>query len=138
MSYIDLGRVADLLFDQLGEPLVGSYLVRLVLDERVSGGPELAVRPLDGPPAEALAGFRAPAAWSAIGLVCGGWAAPMDGVRPSAHPDARRISQVILLGRDGTIASRVRYADGSVLRAAPASGAALDALRFALGLPRAA
>ena len=54
--------------------------------------------------------------------------------RPSAHPDAERVFQVVLVDRGGAIAGRLRRADGSVLTEAPAGGDVLDALRAALGV----
>ena len=137
MSAIDLGQTADDLIDQYDRPLVGSLLVRLE-ELAKSGDLVVGIRPLKDHPVAALSRFRAPTSWLGIGLVSGGWVAPMEGIRPSAHPDAVRVTQVVLLDREGRVESRIRYPDGSIIREAPAYGVALDALRVALGLPQVA
>ena len=133
MSPHHLDALADALIDEYSGT-VGATLIRLVQcddPEEV----EFGIRPLDGHPADELAGFRAPESWVAIGIITGGWAAPMDGIRPSAHPDAVRITQLVIVDRDGTVLSRVRRPDGSTWREPPSSGAVLDALLTSLGLP---
>ena len=135
-----MGRMADILISTCDEPVVGASLIRLA---SVKGAPdefEFGIKHLDGHPVEALEGFRAPRSWFGLGVLTGGWVAPMDGtvVRPSAHPDAVRISQVVLMDRKGRVESRVRYPDGAIMSEVPTMGVVLDALRAALGLPRAA
>jgi hypothetical protein len=133
----ELGRLADALIEQYHRPLVGSLLVRIERHRKtrdiITG-----VRPLSGHPAEALANFRAPSSWIGIGLVCGGWAAPMDGIRPSAHPDGQRVTSVVLLDRAGNVEGRMRLPDGSVLREPPGEGLVFDTLLDALGPGQAA
>lgn len=74
----------------------------------------------------------------ALGVACGGWAAPLDPLvrdgpaPPSAHPDAERILQVVLVARTGEVVGRLRFPDGTVLTAPPADGAVLSSLREAL------
>jgi hypothetical protein len=130
----DLGLTADALIDQYGRPTLGATLLRL---ERhpVSGEISVRMRPLKRHPVDALRRFRAPASWIGLGLLTGGWAAPLDGTRPSAHPEAQRITQVVVVDRGGRVESRVRFPDGSIMREAPSVGAVLDAMRAALGPP---
>src|SRR5207302_2101337 len=95
MSQHPLDNLADALIDEFSGT-VGATLIRLVQcddPEQV----EFGVRPLDGHPADELAGFRAPESWVAIGVITGGWAAPMGAVRPSAHPDAMRVTQLVIV-----------------------------------------
>lgn len=135
MSVTILDHWADVLIEQFeGEAVVGASLVRLVRPDAACGEVELGLADIDGHPVDALDGFVAPDSWTAIGVVNGGWVAPMGGVRPSAHPEAQRILQVVLIDRCGEIASRVRYPDGSIMSSPPTYGAVLDVLRAALGL----
>ncbi len=136
MSTTLLDHWADLLLEALDTGKPGATVVRLS-DDR-SGEHELAVRPIDVHPLEALSGFEAPASCFALGVATGGWAAPMDGIRPSEHPEGQRIFQVVLVDRSGRVASRIRFPDGSIMTDAPGSGAVLDALRQALGVGAAA
>jgi hypothetical protein len=133
MSGDELHALADFLVEKYGGTAVGSLLVR-VERHRKTGETQVGVRPLDGHPADALNRFHAPTSWIALGLVCGGWAAPMDGVRPPAHPDALRITHVILLDRNGDVASRLRFPDGRIMGEPPSEGAVLDALKASLGV----
>ncbi len=132
MSTTILERWGDILLEALETRKPGATLVRLAHDG--SGEHEVAVLPIDLHPTEALRGYEAPAECYALGIATGGWAAPMDGTRPSAHPDAQRIFQIVLVDRTGAVVSRVRYPDGSVMREPPEYGAVLDALRSALGI----
>ena len=138
MSLNDLGLTADLLIREFDEAVVGSSLVRFVQCDDDPDQVEIGIRPLDGHPSDELAGFRAPESWVALGLVSGGWVAPLGAVRPSAHPDARRITQVVLVDRQGRVESRVRFPDGTIMREPPSVGAVLDLLRVALGVADAA
>ena len=130
---IVLERLADILLEALDSEAPGATLVRVDLvppDEL-----ELALKPIDVHPTEALAGFRRPASCYALGVATGGWAAPMGAKgRPSNHPDAQRVFQVVLVDCAGSTVARLRRPDGSVLREAPAGGAVLDALLTALGV----
>ena len=129
-----LGQMADALIESCDEPVFGASLIRLVSVPDAPDEFEFGIRPIDGHPADALKGFRAPKDWFALGVLTGGWVAPMDGTttRASAHPDAMRISQVLLIDRDGSVVSRLRYPDGSVMTEAPTAGTVLDLLRRAL------
>jgi hypothetical protein len=128
-----LERWADVLLEALRTNEPGATLVRL--DRDSAGDSELALRPIDTHPVEALAELDQPMRCHALGVATGAWAAPMgSSVRPSAHPEARRVFQVVLVGQDGSVVSRVRYPDGSVMTEPPGAGAVLDALRTALGL----
>lgn len=131
MSTTALERLADILLEVLDSPAPGATLVRVdLVDEEI----ELALKPIDVHPTAALAGFRPPASCHALGIATGGWAAPMGGTgRPSNHPDAQRVFQVVLVDRAGAVAGRLRRADGSVLTEPPAGGDVVDALRVAMG-----
>jgi hypothetical protein len=135
MSNPDLELWVDDLLDEFAsDSFAGSLLVRVIQDDDEDIRFEAAN--LDAHPADALVGYRAPASCIALGTVSGGWAAPMDGstTRASAHPEAKRVFQVVLVDRLGVVAGRVRYPDGSMLRSAPTHGDVLDALRASLGI----
>jgi hypothetical protein len=87
-------------------------------------------------PLDHLLGFVAPPSWSALGLVCYGWASPPSdtGGRPSKHPDRRRVRVVTLLHRNGEERATAALDDGSVVDEAGV-GTVADALRRCLGLP---
>ena len=95
---------------------------------------EVGLLPLDGcHPLELLDGFEAPAEWFALGIVCRGWASPMNGERPSHHPARRRVTSIVLVDRDGHVAGRTVDDDGVVVvEGPPDEGALLDALRQAI------
>lgn len=142
MSLVDLGRWADALIAQYGDRNVnGNALFPISCCRPDEGGDleELLV-PMDRHPADFLRRYRPSATCLALGLVSAGWAAPMDSpVRPSAHPDAKRILQVTVIGRGGGTSSRIRWPDGSVVDPGPVGyGGVLDALRAALRRPAAA
>lgn len=91
-------------------------------------------------PLDHLLGFVAPETWSALGLVCYGWASPPSsdgGGRPSEHPDRRRVRVVSLLDRTGDERATATLEDGTVVDE-PGSGMVADAMRRCLGLPTAA
>ena len=133
MSTTIIERLADILLEALATEAPGATLVRV--DLVPPGEHELALLPIDVHPTVALAGFRPDPSCYALGVATGGWAAPMGGTgRPSAHPDAQRVFQVVLVDRGGAVAGRMRRADGSVMTEAPASGDVLDALQAALGV----
>lgn len=134
MSTSLLDRWADILVGALEQNEFGATLVRL--DHAPDGDHDLGLQPIDCHPTEALAGFTAPDSCYALGVIGGGWAAPMGGKgRPSGHPDAQRIAHVVLVDRNGIVAGRVRFPGGKVMKEAPQAGAILEALRVALGLP---
>lgn len=136
MDETELEQWADLLSEGFGAHDPGPTLIRL--DRAASGDHELALRPIDVHPVEALAALKRPVDCGALGVAIGGWAAPLGPTRPSAHPDAERVFQIALVNRDGFVVSRLRYPDGTVIKEPPATGAVLDALRTALGLAPAA
>jgi hypothetical protein len=87
-------------------------------------------------PLDHLLGFVAPPAWSALGLICFGWASPPSddgGGRPSEHPERRRVRVVSLLDRSGDERATATLDDGTVVDE-PGSGTVSDALRRCLGL----
>jgi len=97
---------------------------------------ELGLLPLDGVhPAELLDGFDAPPDWLALGLVCRGWASPTDEVRPSRHPQRRRVLSVVLADRAGNLVGRTTNEDGTVLvDGPPTEGHVLELLREVLAV----
>lgn len=133
MLVTTLGHWADLLLDAfLGAAPADASLVRLARPDDGRHDVELGLLPLAGRhPVDLLDGFVAPPSWLALGVATGGWAGPADGGPPSAHPDGVRVVQVVLVDRDGGVAGRVRFPDGTVLREPPAMGAVLAALRAA-------
>lgn len=107
------------------------------LDQRVDAPDEidLGLLPLDElHPAELLEGFEAPPECIALGLVTGGWAAPMFEGRPSRHPARRRVTNTVLIDRAGNVAGRLRWDDGTTLDEPPADGELLRLLRVAMGV----
>ena len=97
---------------------------------------ELGVLPLGGVhPAEMLDGLDAPPEWDALGVVCRGWASPMDGVRPSKHPKRRRVLATVLVDRAGNWAGRTITESGEVVvDHPPTDGEIPRLLRTAMGL----
>lgn len=91
-------------------------------------------------------GWRAPAECWAVGVVAGGWAWPTapGGERPAWPPPEagraarRRVTTLCLVGRDGEVAGRVRFAGGPAVDEAPFAGRMFDALQRCLDLPTAA
>lgn len=114
-------------------------LLRITRGLDPDAGAELAVEELDGHPAQALLGFSAPIAWSAVGVSAEGWATPCattdHGYRADTSDDARRdrVRSLVLLDRDGLVAGRLRRPDGRVAREAPEDGMIVDCLRRAMG-----
>ena len=101
------------------------------VDDELSVG----VKSLDGEhPLTALIGFTAPDDWWALGTVATGWMGPLDGGRPSAHPDAVRTAQVIVVTREGNVISHVRAANGESFDDPPEGGLVFDAVHRALDL----
>jgi hypothetical protein len=76
-----------------------------------------------------LVGYVAPSGCSAVGAVAGGWAVPTSGAR-----GRERIRTTVLVGRDGMVAARIRWASGQVVDEPPGSGRLLDCLRRAFAL----
>jgi hypothetical protein len=99
-------------------------------------------------PLDVLVGFRAPAAWVGLGVICFGWASPVadddldaarhtiTGRRPSQHPERRRVRVTTLVDRDGEERATATLEDGTVVDE-PGTGTVTDALRRALGVPTA-
>lgn len=94
-------------------------------------------------PVDVLLGFVAPEEWTVFGTVTFGWAAPLDGLRPSKHPKRSRVRAVQLIARDGTEAAVMRAIDGDQVplssgRGPIAEGNVPDCIRRSLNLPTAA
>jgi hypothetical protein len=84
-------------------------------------GPDVGILPLDGlAPADVLLGAVAPPGWAVLGVATGGSATHL----------------VVLVARDGRVIRRARHGD-DVITEPPASGATVDCLKRALGLPTA-
>lgn len=139
MSLVDLGHWADTLIDRYaGQDVIGNALFPITRPTDPSAPPEVEMLPLDRHPVDFLRRYRPPSSCIALGLVSAGWAAPIESrVRPSAHPDAQRILQAIVVTPDGDVAARVRLPDGSIVDPGRGHGRVLDALQAALQLPAA-
>lgn len=120
------------LADSLGRAVADNGGGVLVHVAACPNGPDVGILPLDGlAPAEVLLGSVAPANWAVLGVATQGWALPLD--RPGSRV---RAEVVVLVARDGQVASRVRYGDHAVDEL-PACGVTLDCLKRAFGLPTA-
>jgi hypothetical protein len=93
------------------------------------GGIDLHVKPLEGHPAEVLAGFTAPPEWFGVGVITGGW-------QHAPGVDRVRVRITSFVCRDGTELAAVR-AGGEDLRFMEERGEVrvLDTLRRVLELP---
>ena len=92
------------------------------------GGVNVHVKPLDGHPAQVLAGFTAPPEWFAIGVAVTGW----------SHEDGRRERARItsLLCRDGSEVGSLRVRGGELrIMREHSVGVVSDTLRRVLGMP---
>lgn len=140
MSTVDVGHWADALMKRYAGHAVIGALFPLTRPDDPTAELEVEMIPLDGHPADVLRRSRPPLSCVALGLVSAGWAAPIGSrVRPSAHPDAKRIVQSLVMARDGSVGARVRMPDGSVVDPGGGGyGRVLDALRAALRRPAAA
>lgn len=96
-------------------------------------------------PLDLLLGFVAPPPWTALGVVCFGWAAPGEvdagrhsttSPRPSRHPDRRRVRVTTIVDRRGQERATASLEDGTVVDE-PGAGTVTDALRRALRIPTA-
>ncbi|HUQ40836.1 MAG TPA: hypothetical protein VM030_11850 [Acidimicrobiales bacterium] len=116
MSTVPVGVLANLLLRVYTDrELTGSDLYTFGQPVDAADEVDIGVLHVDGHPTDYLGDFRPGADCVALGLVSGGWMAPLDStVAPSAHHDALRVLQVFVIGRDGGIASQVRLPDGSV------------------------
>ena len=139
MSRVDVGQWADtLIVRYAGHDVIGNALFPITRPSDLSAPLEIEMHPLDRHPVDFLPGFRPPPSCVALGLVSAGWAAPMESrVRPSAHPEARRVLQAVVVTPEGDVGARVRLPDGSVIDPGPLHGRVLDALRAALRRPAA-
>lgn len=105
------------------------------------GGAELGVGELDGHPAEALLGFTAPMAWTAMGVSAEGWATSCADVPHGYRAEApagttrERVRTLVLLSHWGDPVGRTRWEDGRSLDEPPTEGFVVDCLRRALGRP---
>lgn len=131
------------LFDAIAEDLgwgCPALLFGIGRSDEAATEVEIAVREIDGHPAESLQGFSAPANWTAIGVCAEGWAYPSPGIGHSDRPGApagpgrERVRSLVLLGREGQVAARLRWQDGRVAKEAPAEGLMMDCLRRSLGM----
>jgi hypothetical protein len=134
MSVVDVHAWVDTLMGRYADrDVTGSALFPLT--ERPNGADlDCKMVPLDRHPFDYLVSYRPPRGCVALGLVTAGWAAPIDSpVRPSAHPDAQRILQALVIAADGQEAARLRYADGRIVDPGQGGyGRVLDALRAAV------
>lgn len=111
-------------------------LLRITRGFDPDAGAELAVEELGGHPAQAMLGFSAPIAWTAIGVSTEGWATPcadVDRVDTPQDATRERVRSLVLLSRDGLVAGRLRRPDGRMVSEAPEEGLIVDCLRRALG-----
>ncbi len=114
-------------------------LLRLEHGLDPEAGAELGVKELDAHPGQALLGFSAPIAWTAIGVSAEGWATPCvdadHGYRAEAPEGAprARVRSLVIMTSNGLVAGRLRRQDGGILSEAPAEGLIVDCLRRALG-----
>lgn len=123
-----LGRVADSLLETVGDGR-GGVLLHVA---PAPDGWDIAVKDLEGAPADVLLGFVAPDHWVALGVAAGGWAHRLDA--GMAATGCRQPAAVVtIVHRSGPVVGRVRVGD-EVQREAPAYGLTLDALQRALGL----
>jgi hypothetical protein len=137
MSAVDIEAWADALIAlHATVDMFGHELVPITHDHPM-GAARIRSQRSTRHPVDRLRRYRPGAEVRALGLVCGGWAAPMEdrGARmPSAHPDARRMLQVVVMDRMGDMTARVRYGDGSIVELGGAGvGRVPDAMRRALG-----
>jgi len=135
MSLVDVDHWADTLMKRYdGLDVIGNALFPITLPTHPSAELETELVALDRHPVDYLRRYRPSPRCIALGLVSAGWAAPIDStVRPSAHPDAQRIVQAVVVARDGQVGSRLRFPDGRVVDGGSGGyGRVLDALRAAL------
>lgn len=119
----------------------GWYSPHVLIKVEETGDPEsfdlgLKDLPEDAHPVDELWGFEAPPSWLAMGVVTFGWASPMDGVRPSQHPERTRVRATILMTRDGRQVTTASFEDGTAIDE-PGEGLIGEVLRLCLGLPTA-
>jgi hypothetical protein len=126
----ELSAIAALV-DELAIEEPGHLLVHVLHEP----GPDVALgtKALDGAthPFVALAGFSAPAEWSAFGLRVRGRARLLD--QPQRPPQATRTT--FLVDRRGREASLLRQGDTTTELPGPAEGTIPDLCRRVLGLP---
>jgi len=139
-----LCALAEAVERSLADVYDGPHAFVRVSDTDQSGVTEFGIKPLEPGehPVDLLLGFVAPDDWTVFGTVTFGWAAPLDGLRPSKHPKRSRVRAVQLIARDGTEAAVMRAVDGepvplSAGRGPIAQGNVPDCLRRALDLPTA-
>ena len=119
----------------------GWYHPHVLIKIEETGDPEsfalgLKDLPEDTHPVDELWGFVAPDSWLAIGVVTYGWASPMDGVRPSQHPERCRVRATILVDRSGRQAASATLEDGTCIDE-PGEGLIGDVLLRCIGAPTA-
>jgi hypothetical protein len=84
-------------------------------------------------PAEALLGHVVPPSWAASGVVAPAWARPVE--EAAATGTGTRTSVVVVVGRDGHVASHAVGIDGIGAGGEPPVGRIPDLLHRTLGLP---
>lgn len=139
-----LERVADA-FDAIttergwGQP---PLLLRVEGDLDTGCDLDLGVKELDGHPAQALLGFSAPMAWTALGVSAEGWATPCADVphgyraeAPAGASTRERVRSLVLLGHRGDPVGWLHWKDGRRHAEPPTEGLLVDCLRRALGRP---
>jgi hypothetical protein len=103
----------------------------------VEGGVDVAATLVPEDPrcvAAGLFGFTAPDHWAGAAVLCGGAARPVDDPGPD-DDTSREAVAVVVVDRDGQIASSVCIDDGDPYDPGPPSGLLVDALHRVLGLP---
>ncbi len=140
---LHLARYLDARLAETG-PLHGARLYGLTVNDpdAVAGGDDGAARfsLLDTGLAHDL--VRSPtldgiAAFDAVALVTGGWAAPLDelhesGGRASRHPHRRRVLVTVVSSPDDQVSSVMRFVDtGEIAATEGGAGGLPDALRHA-------
>ena len=82
-----------------------------------------------------LLGFVAPPRCSAIGMTAPGWARSTEEPAATAGDGRQRVRVTCIVARNGEVAGRIRWADGTQVDEPPRSGRSLDILRRSLCLP---
>jgi hypothetical protein len=82
-----------------------------------------------------LLGFVAPDECWALAMSAPGWARPIDLPPDAARAIQQRVRITCAVARDGAVAGRIHWPDGSQIDEPPSSGRSLDILRRGLRLP---
>ena len=140
-----LCALAEAIERSLDDDFDGPHAFVRVSETEEAGTAEFGVKQLEPGehPVDVLLGFVAPHEWAVFGTITFGWAAPLDGLRPSKHPKRSHVRAVQLIGRDGTEAAVMRTPDGEPVPLSSgmgpiARGNVPDCIRRSLNLPTAA